>query len=116
MIACPPLARIRSVKIFNVVVLPAPLGPRNPTHFAPSIFKFRFERATNEPYRLVRSRASIEDNSCTRSPRVKASLFQDIPRGITVELLFPSPSRPLLVSVTGHPFLLLGIGRERICY
>src|SRR5438309_1897410 len=101
--ACPLLARIRSVKIFNVVVLPAPLGPRNPTHFAPSIFKFRFERATNEPYRLVRSRASIEDNSFTRSPESKPHYFR----------IFLGVSQ---WSFCSRPLLLLGIGRERICY
>jgi hypothetical protein len=37
------------VKIFKAVVFPAPFGPRNPTHFGPSIFRLRFERAVNEP-------------------------------------------------------------------
>src|SRR2546421_8855655 len=94
--ACPLLARIRSVKIFKVVVLPAPLGPKKPTHFAPSIFKFRFEMATNEPYRLVRSRASIEDNSCTRSTESKPHYFR-IFLDISQRLLDELPIRPSCV-------------------
>jgi len=95
--------------------LPAPLGPKKPTHFAPSIFKFRFESAAKEPYRLVRSLASIEGNSSARSCDRGASLFQDIP-SVFCQGLDLLPHFSLLVSVAGHPLLLLGIGRERICY
>jgi len=47
------------VNILRVVVFPAPLGPKNPTHFDPSIFKFRSDTATNGPKRLERCMASI---------------------------------------------------------
>jgi hypothetical protein len=43
-----------------VVVFPAPFGPRNPTHFDPSIFRFRLETATKEPKFLERFTASTE--------------------------------------------------------
>src|SRR6266849_2126366 len=113
--AWPLLARIRSVKIFKVVVFPAPLGPKKPTHFAPSIFKSRFDSAAKEPYRLVRSLASIEGNFSARSCERGASLFQDIPSGILPEL--DSGHDPsLAVPVTRHPLLFLGIRCERICY
>ena len=56
--AFPSVALIISVKSLSVVVFPAPFGPRKPTHFAPSIFKFKLESATNEPYLLERLIAS----------------------------------------------------------
>ena len=74
--AWPLLARIRSVKIFKVVVFPAPLGPKKPTHFAPSIFKSRFDSAAKEPYRLVRSLASIEGNFSTRPAEREGPYFR----------------------------------------
>jgi hypothetical protein len=40
--------------------LPAPFGPRNPTHFDPSIFRFRLESAVKDPYVFDRFTASIE--------------------------------------------------------
>src|SRR5207253_11437211 len=49
-----------SVKIFSVVVFPAPLGPRKPTHFEPSIFKLRLDNAVKEPYRFVRFSATMD--------------------------------------------------------
>src|SRR5580704_15624631 len=58
--ASPEEALMRSVNILSVVVLPAPFGPRNPTHFEPSIFRLRLESAVNEPYTLERFTASIE--------------------------------------------------------
>src|SRR6267143_1691870 len=106
--AWPPLARIRSVKIFKVVVLPAPLGPRKPTHFAPSIFKFKFERATKEPYRLVRSLASIEGNSSARSCEREPNYFR-IFLALFCQCFDSMPDSSLLVFVTGHPLLLLRI-------
>src|SRR5439155_11057163 len=47
--AFPSDALIISVKILSVVVFPAPFGPKKPTHFEPSIFKERFDKARNEP-------------------------------------------------------------------
>src|SRR5580692_8583265 len=58
--AWPEVGLIRSVIIFSVVVLPAPLGPRNPTHLAPSILRFRFETAVKEPYIFERLTMSME--------------------------------------------------------
>src|SRR5207247_9595466 len=58
--ALPSEARIISVKIFSVVVFPAPLGPRKPTHFEPSIFKLRLDNAVKEPYRFVRFSATMD--------------------------------------------------------
>src|SRR5438552_13862489 len=49
-----------SVKIFSVVVFPAPLGPRKPTHFEPSIFKLRLDNAVKEPYLFVRFSATMD--------------------------------------------------------
>ena len=62
--ACPLVGLIRSVNIFRAVVFPAPLGPRKPTHFVPSIFRFRSERAVNAPYCLVKLTASIDGTFC----------------------------------------------------
>jgi len=51
---------MRSVNSFKVVVFPAPLGPRNPTHLGPSSFKLSAETAVKEPYDFVRLTASSE--------------------------------------------------------
>ena len=51
---------IGSVNIFRVVVFPAPFGPKNPTHFDPSILKFRSDTTTNELKCLEIFRASID--------------------------------------------------------
>ena len=67
--AVPLLALMRSVSIFRVVVFPAPLGPRNPTHLEPSILRFRSVRALNEPYLFERFEISIEGTlSCSVTP------------------------------------------------
>jgi hypothetical protein len=58
--AFPSDALIISVKSFKVVVFPAPFGPRKPTHFDPSIFRLRLDRAVKEPYRFDRLTASME--------------------------------------------------------
>src|SRR5437899_12597589 len=63
-------ALIISVKIFSVVVFPAPLGPRKPTHFEPSIFKLRLDNAVKEPYRFVRFSATM-DGALIGSHRVE---------------------------------------------
>src|SRR5271155_1145547 len=57
--ASPDVGKMRSVNILREVVFPAPLGPRNPTHFAPSTFRLRWSRATKDPNRRVSSRASM---------------------------------------------------------
>jgi hypothetical protein len=58
--ASPEDGLIRSVNILRVVVFPAPFGPKNPTHFDPSILKFRSDTATNKPYFLERFTLSID--------------------------------------------------------
>ena len=55
--ASPEVALIRSVNSFRVVVFPAPLGPKKPTHFDPSMFRFKLSSAVNEPYLFVRPTA-----------------------------------------------------------
>src|SRR5579875_3969794 len=54
----PWVGKIMSVSILRVVVLPAPLGPRKPTHLPPSSFRLSAFRAVNVPYCFVRSRIS----------------------------------------------------------
>jgi hypothetical protein len=69
MSALPLVGDIRSANTFRVVVFPAPFGPRNPTHFEPSILMLRLESATKEPYFFVNPIASIEavDNTSQKA-------------------------------------------------
>jgi hypothetical protein len=56
----PSVGKIMSDRSFSVVVFPAPLGPRKPTHFAPDIFRSREDRAVKLPNLFVRCRVSME--------------------------------------------------------
>ena len=54
MVAVPPVGVTRPSSIRSVVVLPAPLGPRNPVTLPCSTSKLRLSTATTSPKRLVR--------------------------------------------------------------
>src|SRR5271157_5926113 len=77
--ASPSLGKIRSVNIFRVVVFPAPFGPKNPTHFAPSTFRFRWSRAVNEPKRFVSPTASILGVIVTDRREVVVGKLKSVP-------------------------------------
>ena len=54
MVACPVSGRVRPVSARKVVVLPAPLGPRNPVTVPCWQVNVTSSTATIGPYRLVR--------------------------------------------------------------
>src|SRR4051812_47577453 len=63
MVAVPADARTRPSSIRRVVVLPLPLGPRNPVTRPGSTSKSRWSTAVKEPNRLVRPRTSMRPDA-----------------------------------------------------